>query len=180
MNLKLKTGNYLAFSGVRWKAFLISDIAEIISGHGIVEDERIPGRIPYVTSSFRNNGVTDFLGNTNATLESECISVNSNGSVGYAFYHPYKALYSIDCRKLRPKHRNKYTSIFIAASITLQRRKYSYGYKMGTARLKRQKIMLPVNEDDEPDYAFMERFMRQTERRLINRYNQYKYILGGG
>ena len=180
VNLNLKTGNDLSFMGVKWDSFLISDIAEIISGRGIFEDERIPGNIPYVTSSAMNNGVTDFTGSVNDTLESECISVNSNGSVGYAFYHPYEALFSVDCRKLRPKYKNKYASIFIAASIMLQTEKYNYGYKLGTARLMRQKIMLPVNQNGEPDYAFMERFMKQKEQKLIHEYISVKHATGGG
>lgn len=173
-------GEQLSLEGVKWNSFLISDIAEIISGRGIYDDERIPGNIPYVTASAMNNGVTYFTGSINDTLESECISVNSNGSVGYAFYHPYEALYSSDCRKLRPKYKNKYTSIFIAVSITSQRGKYNYGYKLGTARLMRQKILLPVNENCEPDYIFMERFMRQTEQKLIQEYISVKYATGGG
>ena len=175
-----KTGNDLSFMGIKWDSFMITDIAEIISGRIIPEDERIAGNIPYVTSSAMNNGVTHFIGNVNDTLESECISVNSNGSVGYAFYHPYEALYSSDCRKLRLKYKNKYASIFIAVSITSQHEKYNYGYKLGTARLMRQKIMLPVNQNGEPDYAFMERFMKCTEQKLIHEYISVKHATGGG
>ena len=74
---------------MKWGELFISDVAEIISGRGIFDDERISGRIPYVTASAVNNGISYFIANTNETLESNCISVNSNGSVGYAFYHPY-------------------------------------------------------------------------------------------
>ncbi|MBQ3395419.1 MAG: hypothetical protein IJG55_03700, partial [Synergistaceae bacterium] len=74
----------------------------------------------------------------------------------------------------------KYASIFIAVSITSQHEKYNYGYKLGTARLMRQKIMLPVNQNCEPDYAFMERFMKCTEQKLIRKYISVKYAIGGG
>ena len=163
----------VSLDGVRWGEFFISDVAEIISGRGIFDEERQPGNTPYITSSAMNNGVTYFLSNTNDTLEADCISVNSNGSVGYAFYHPYPALYSGDCRKLRLHRRNKYSALFIAVQITAQREKYSYGYKMGTARLMRQKILLPVDETGQPDYAFMEKFIRSHEQRLINEYISY-------
>ena len=119
-----------------------------------------------------NNGITHFVGNTNATLEDRCISVNRNGSVGFAFWHPYEALYSNDCRKIRPNIRNSYVSQFIAQQITAQRGKYNYGYKMGTARLQRQKIMLPI-ENGQPDYAFMEDYMIQQELRILQRYADY-------
>lgn len=163
----------LSLDDRRWGKFAISDVAEIISGRGIYEDERIPGNIPYITASAMNNGVTHFLSNVNDTLEADCISVNSNGSVGYAFYHPYEALYSGDCRKLRLKHRNKYVALFVAVSITSHKDKYNYGYKLGTARLMRQIIQLPIDDEGKPDYAFMEEYMREREQKLIHDYIEY-------
>ncbi|MFB6347956.1 restriction endonuclease subunit S [Moraxella sp. ZJ142] len=147
----------------RWIAFAIQDICEIISGQDIYERERISGNTPYITATANNNGIGYFVSNQNSTLEKDCISVNRNGSVGYAFYHPYKALFGNDTRKLRPKYLNKYTSLFITMCIEKQRIKYGYGYKMGTERLKKQKILLPVNADNQPDWDSIEAFMRQIE-----------------
>ena len=158
----------LTLGGLTWKKFLISDVAEIVSGRDIYDDERIAGQIPYIGSSALNNGITHFISNTNETQESDCISVNRNGSVGYAFYHPYEALYSNDCRKLRPKIRDKYAALFIARQITSQKDKYSYGYKMGTARLMRQEIMLPVDKNGLPDWQFMHNFMKAIENHQLS------------
>ena len=159
-----------------WRAFFIKDIAEIVSGRDIYEDEREEGKNPYIGASSQNNGVCHFISNENETLEENCISVNRNGSVGYAFYHPYSALYSNDCRKLRLKVQNEFISLFIANQITAQREKYSYGYKMGTERLKRQKIMLPVNDDGEPDFEYMEAFVKNL---MANQYRRYLNYIDG-
>ena len=159
---------------MKWDSFLITDIAEIISGHDINDEDKQPGDYPYISSSSINNGISHFVSNINNTLEADCISVCRTGSVGYAFYHPYNALYSNNVRKLRLKVRNnKYVAFFITTMITGQRERYSYGYIMGTARLMRQKILLPVNENGKPDYAFMERFIRQREQRMIHDYIEY-------
>ena len=160
----------LTLEGVRWGEFFISDVAEIISGYDINDDEKQQGNYPYISSSSMNNGISHFVSNINETLEADCISVCRTGSVGYAFYHPYEALYSNNCRKLRLHHRGKYAALFIANQITSQRERYNYGYIMGTARLMRQKILLPADESGRPDYAFMERFMRNIEQRLIRAY----------
>lgn len=157
-----------------WRNFFIDEIVEINSGRDIYEDERMPGDIPYISSSSVNNGICHFVSNTNETLEGGCISVNRNGSVGYAFYHSYKALYSNDTRKLRLKHQNKYISIFVANQITNQRAKYSYGYKMGTGRLKRQKIMLPIDESGNPDWNYMEQYTKALFKRIKLQYLQSK------
>ncbi|MEG2227116.1 MAG: restriction endonuclease subunit S [Odoribacter sp.] len=159
--------NNLSLDNQNWEAFFIEDVAEINSGKDIYERERIEGSIPYITATANNNGIGYFVANENDSLESGCLSVNRNGSVGYCFYHPYKALYGNDTRKLRPKVNNKYVSLFISICITRQREKYGYGYKMGTGRLKRQRILLPVDEYNNPNWAFMEAYMKQKEQEIL-------------
>lgn len=161
------------FKEKKWAEFEIKEIAEIVSGKDIYESERIKGDIPYITATASNNGIGYLVGNKNETLEANCLSVNRNGSVGYSFYHNYAALFSNDCRKLRLKYDSKYVGFFVAQQITNQRAKYGYGYKMGTARLKRQKIMLPVNSKSQPDYDYMEAYMRNIEREKIESYKKH-------
>ena len=160
----------------KWRAFRIEDIAKVEPGRDIYDAERKPGHTPYISSTSINNGIAHYVSNDNSTKEESCISVNRNGSVGYAFYHPYKALYSNDCRKLRLNQPLKYVSIFIANQITSQRDKYSYGYKMGTARLKRQSILLPVNERNELDWAYMEQYTKFILRQQLKTYLSQKDI----
>lgn len=156
--------------GVKWKAFFLEEIARIASGKDIYERERTSGQTPYVTATANNNGIGYFVGNQNETLERGCLSVNRNGSVGYCFYHPYDALYGNDTRKLKPIRSNKYVSLFISMCITNQRAKYGYGYKMGTGRLKRQKILLPIDANNQPNWNYMETYMQNLEQRQILEY----------
>ena len=159
--------NNLSLESRCWNAFFIEDVAEIVSGRDIYEKERLDGHVPYITATANNNGVGYFVANSNDTLERGCLSVNRNGSVGYCFYHPYEALYGNDTRKLRLKRNNRYVALFISLCITKQREKYGYGYKMGTGRLKRQRILLPVDASDNPDWAFMEAYMKQKEKQIL-------------
>lgn len=87
--------NNLSLESRSWNAFFIEDIAEIVSGRDIYEKERLDGLVPYITATANNNGIGYFVANNNDTLESGCLSVNRNGSVGYCFYHPYEALYGM-------------------------------------------------------------------------------------
>lgn len=157
-----------------WKDFLINDIGEIKSGHDIYDRERTEGNNPYVTATALQNGIGYFVGNTNETLSEGCISVNRNGSVGYAFYHPYKALFGNDTRRIVPCCKKHWANFFIACAISQQKDKYGYGLKLGTDRLKKQSIMLPATTDEQPDYEYMENYMRNIENRLLNRYIDYR------
>lgn len=99
--------------------------------------------------------------------------MNRNGSVGYSFYHPYKALFSNDTRKIRLEGKTYYQNLFISNQLSMQKEKYGYGYKMGTERLKRQKIMLPTKDKLSPDWDFMDRYMRELENSMIIRYLEF-------
>lgn len=159
----------VSFEEKEWGEFFIKDIAQILSGKDIYEAERKIGNIPYISATANNNGIGYFVKNTNQTLEENCLSVNRNGSVGYAFYHEYKALFSNDCRKLRLKNKSAFVGKFIATIITGQKEKYGYGYKMGTGRIKKQKILLPIDKDGSPDYDYMENFVKEKEYiKLVN------------
>ena len=155
---------------IKWKEFFIEDVCTIKSGQDIYNRERTKGNNPYVTATALQNGIGYFVGNTNETLESGCLSINRNGSVGYCFYHPYEALFGNDTRKLVPIVKDRYASLFLSAVITKQKDKYGYGLKMGTERLKRQKIMLPVDNNDNPDWKYMSGYMHAKEQDLLLKY----------
>ena len=157
-----------------WNEFFIEDIAQIISGRDIYESERKKGNVPYISATANNNGIGYFVGNDNETLEENCLSVNRNGSVGYSFYHPYKALFSNDCRKLRLKKQSPFVGKFVSRIITGQKDKYGYGYKMGTGRIKRQKILLPINSIGQPDYEYMENYIKKLEYEKLTKYLKLK------
>lgn len=172
-----KLENKYLLENVSWREFFIEDICEIKSGKDIYERDRSDGQIPYVTATANNNGIGYFISNENATLQEKCISVNRNGSVGYSFYHPYPALFGNDTRKLIPKYNDDdYVAKFISFMISSQKEKYGYGYKMGTARLKRQKILLPVNEEEVIDYDFMKKYIILQEiksiEQVIHKYSE--------
>ena len=162
-----KLENRYLLENVSWKEFFIEDICEIKSGKDIYERDRIDGQTPYITATASNNGIGYFISNKNATLQEKCISVNRNGSVGYSFYHSYPALFGNDTRKLIPKYSDDYVAKFISFMISSQKEKYGYGFKMGTARLKRQKILLPVNEEEYIDYDFMKKYIIIQEIKAI-------------
>lgn len=160
-----------------WKEFWLEDIVDIKSGIDIYAKERVDGHTPYITATGQNNGIGYFVDNRNKTIEEKAISVNRNGSVGYAFYHDYKALYGNDTRKLAPKYKDKYISLFLTLVITKQKDKYGYGYKMGTGRLKRQKILLPITESGDIDFVYMKRYIQIEEIKQQYKILEYYYDL---
>jgi len=157
-----------------WKEFFIEDIFNIKSGKRLTKAEMVSGNIPFIGATDSNNGVTEFIANRNSSLDKNVLGVNYNGSVVYNFYHSYEAVFSDDVKRLSFKEfeGNKYSFLFVKALIMQQKIKYEYGYKFNGKRMKRQKILLPINSKSEPDYAFMEKYMKQKEIELVKQYKK--------
>ena len=155
-----------------WKTFCIEDVFSVNSGVRLTKDNQKIGSRPFIGSTDSNNGITEFVSNTNESLDRNVLGVNYNGSVVENFYHPYEAVFSDDVKRLHLKNYedNKFVYLFIKSSILQQKVKYQYGYKFNGERMKRQSIMLPVNSEGEPDYAFMESYMKRKEMEMLKRY----------
>jgi len=136
------------------------------------------GNRPFIGASDSNNGVTAFVSNTNDSLDYNVLGVNYNGSVVESFYHPYEAIFSDDVKRLHLKDRagNKYIYLYLKNSIIQQKVKFQYGYKFNEKRMLRQTIMLPSTPKGEPDFAYMENYMRLIEQKLLLNYCNQKLI----
>ena len=123
-----------------------------------------PGKRPFIGASDNNNGITEFVSNTNESLDKNILGINYNGSVVENFYHPYEGIFSDDVKRFELNFEaNKYHYLFLKNVILQQRKKYQYGYKFNAARMSKQKILLPVDENQDPDWLNIERFMKIKE-----------------
>lgn len=153
-----------------WKAFELRNIFENFHGKRLVKTMRKKGAFPLLTAGNTNNGVTEFINNSDMNYFQDFISVDMFGN---AFYHPYNAtgddnIYFFKCDKL-----SKYIKLFIVACINNQKVKFSYGKQFRQYNADNMHIMLPVAENGQPDYAFMEQYIREREVKLKQKYINY-------
>lgn len=159
----------------QWKEFLLEDIFFISSGKRLTKSKMIAGNTPFIGASDSNNGITAFVRNKNISADKNVLGVNYNGSVVENFYHPYRCLFSDDVKrfKLKKSVGNEFKYLFLKTVILQQKIKYTYGYKFNETRMRRQKILLPVNDDGEPDFEYMENYIRAIEEKILQRYQYY-------
>lgn len=71
-----------------WRPFFLTELfPQIQRGKRLKTENHIPGKTPYVSSSALNNGVDNFISNTEKVrIFSDCISLANSGSVGSSFY----------------------------------------------------------------------------------------------
>lgn len=156
---------------VKWGQFPIDELFTISSGVRLTKKNMKPGNRPFIGATDSNNGITNFVSNTNNSLDSNVLGVNYNGSVVENFYHPYEALFTDDVKRLHLRNYpdNKYVLLFFKTLILKQKPKYEYGYKFNGKRMSRQIISVPINDHGKPDYLFMEQYMMRMENKLMGK-----------
>ena len=145
-------------SNNQWEEFTIQDICNIYSGIRLTKQDMQKGNIPFIGASDSNNGITAFIANKNASLDKDVLGVNYNGSIVENFYHPYECLFSDDVKRLKIKSENagKYAYLFLKTMIL------------------KQKILLPINNESQPDWTNIELFMLRIELEKIIHYLKSK------
>lgn len=164
------------YTSKEWKEFYISEIFEIKAGKRLTKANMKSGDIPFIGATDNGNGITNYIGNVNSSLDSNVLGVNYDGNgVAISFYHPYQCLFTDSVKRFHILHYqdNKYVLLFMKVMILKQKQKYMYGYKFCESRMTRQKIMLPVDSKGEPDYKFMEDYMKYLEQKKLLEYLDY-------
>ena len=166
----------LALDEKEWHELPLDDIFTVGAGKRLETRNKVPGTRPFIGATDNGNGVTGFVGNDNASKDSNVLGVNYNGAPCIAFYHPYECIFTDDVKRLhlRNYEDNKFVLLFFVSVFAQQRSKYSYGYKFKEQRMLRQKLMLPVTDSGKPDYEYMEQYAKNM---MLRKYQQYLSFL---
>lgn len=165
----------LSLNDREWKEFLMGDIFDIQRGESLYIQDSSAGNSPYISATANNNGVSAYINKVNR--QSNMISVAYDGAVCSSFFQSHEWFASEKVVSLALKNGcliNQKLANFLCYTIYHQREKYSYGYKFSVnKRMKKQPIMLPINEEGQPDYDFMEAYISEQEQQKKQVYFDY-------
>ena len=158
-----------------WEIFEIGKLFKLSQGKskGLNHLTKIPTGINYLGATNLNNGVLCQVSNDeNLIHKGNAIAFirNGEGSMGYSIYKAENFIATSDISVGYNQNLNRYIGMFITTIADKARGKYNFGYKRSGKRLSKEKIMLPVNEKQEPDYEYMENYMKQLEYKKLNEY----------
>lgn len=155
-----------------WGHFLIPDVfPNIQRGKRLKNADHVPGIIPYVSSTAKNNGVDDYVMATAGTRSfSDCISLANSGSVGTAFYEPFEFVASDHVTSLKREGTSKFVYLFLATTIERQGSNFNFNREINDARIKKMQVMFPVTDEGKPDYKYMEQYAKNM---MLRKYEQY-------
>ena len=158
-------------SNQKYKPFNVGDIFFITNGKGITRQEikDHPGELAAIQSAATNNGIMGFIDedycrerNYSFTLE-PCLTVARTGSSGYVTFQEHGCCVGDSAKLLLLKGKKKTKNIYLYLRTILMANKYRYTFarKVTEENYLNDIIELPINEDDEIDYEYMENYIMQ-------------------
>lgn len=134
-----------------------------------------PEEVPYITRSGLNNGYDLFVSEKQANE----YKIDKGGVITIGldtqtvFYQPYRFFTGQNIQVLRHPKLNKHVALFLIPLLKIQMEKFNWGGNGATlGRLSRTKIMLPINEQKEPDFEYMESSIRELRAELFAKYEE--------
>lgn len=151
----------------QWKEFVIKDLFTVTRPSARSQANYEDGNVPFVASGNFNNGVLKYLQpKENEILDSgNCITVSPID--GSSFYQEDDFLgrggAGSSIILLYNPNLNLYNGYFIATVIRTVCRKYAYSDMANKDTIGAEKIKLPVDETGNPDFSYMESYMKNLE-----------------
>ena len=166
----------LKLTDVEWGEFLFPKIfSEIFIAKSSDSNALSEGDIPFVGRSSVNNGFQGlYQVSESKIVKKNCITVSMVGEPR-AFYQPYDFTCSQNILVLRNEILNKDISKFLISIINnyLISKGFGYGYPVGLNRVIKNKLMLPVDSQGQPNWQFMEDYIKQEQKQQAQKIIDY-------
>lgn len=199
---RIRTANTTQMGGVKctdiqYVTFKMTDVFEIMDGYYNKKPPMVEsGTIPFLGATQYNNGVTGFttseninkwdkIGGTTMQDHSKrkfkggCIAITNNGSVGKAYYqkHDFTCSHDITPIYLKRHFLNRHIAMFLIPLLEKSGTSFEYAKKWRPKRMRKSKIMLPVNAAGSPNWEYMEQTAKEIETAHILQYFNSKIEL---
>lgn len=155
----------------KWENFVIEDLFNIKRPSARSQSDYEEGEIPFIASGNYNNGVLKYLmPKDNEVLDKgNCITVSPVD--GSSFYQKEDFLgrggAGSSIILLYNDHLNEKNGTFIATIIRKICSKYGYSDMGSKESIRKEIIKIPVDDENNPDWSYMEQYMKNIELQSI-------------
>ncbi len=159
------------FETLEWREFNVIDVFNVKNTHNILSSEiaENSGGVPYLCASAENNGVSSYISyNADFLEDGNCIFI---GGKTFVVSYQKDDFFSNDSHNLalylKDFEADKSNQLYLATCIRKSlAHKYSWGNSISNAKIKGDKVMLPVR-NGAPDYAAMQDFISAVQKLVI-------------
>ncbi len=174
--------NKLTLEDVEWSVFRLKEIFEIENCKCSKVSGLEKGMTPYVGATNQNNGTISYLKKyDNLITKGNCMVFvcDGEGSMGYSYYKNEDFIGTTTIKVGRNRYLNKFNGLFISTVADTVRGKYNFGYKRNELRLKNETLSLPIDSKGNPNWKFMEDYIKQemkTQSQKVITYYENKLM----
>lgn len=176
--LKIMKQNRLSLNDVQWGEFFIGGdegVFRIYSTKSGIDKNKLNtelGSVPYITRSDLQNGinlfVTDNQSKTYLKNDGNVITIGLDTQT--VFYQNNDFFTGQNIQVLENENINKSVAMFIIPLLKIQMDKFNWGGNGATlSRLKRTKILLPLDKNKNPNWKFMEDYIKQEQKDIAQK-----------
>lgn len=153
---------------IYWKEFALSAIFDIVLSKGDIQAKKMKeGDIPLVSSGKFNNGICAHIAEGDGKAEMFDGNVITTDMFGKSYYQskPFYAVSHGRVNILIPRFKlSQYTALYLISVLDSSfGSRYSFTGMCSQSHLKQEKILLPATPAGEPDWRYMEMYMRGVE-----------------
>ena len=157
---------------VTWAPVSVSSMFELIRGRESNMATLGSGDTPLISAKKTDNGLKAFVGSSRR-VAGHCITLNNDGDggAGLAFYQPADMALDTHVTALYPvEDMSMWSMLFVARCLSGLHGFFGHGLSISNDRAKKIRIMLPVTDESNPDYAYMEQYSKNM---MLRKYQQY-------
>lgn len=143
-----------------WGEFCVGKLFNCETTLGIPSKNNLKeGNINYITRSAIDNGFSGTCGNEEHKNKGNCITIGAEGFV--AFWQNDDFVAGNKVYALRHPKMNETNGLFICSALNVLSSRYSFSDARILDKIKLEKIKLPATPDGEPDWQYMESYMKK-------------------
>lgn len=158
----------IKLSDREWKSFKLNDkIFSLYSSINSTDFSKIKKGgdeyYPFITRTEKNNGIAHFV-SRQVKKFNKCNVLIIGLDTQTVFYQPFKFYtgQNVQIFEMNNVNMNKYIALFIKPLLQKQLENLNWGGNGATlGRLRKKKVMLPVDNNGNPDYDFMEQYTKE-------------------
>lgn len=144
-----------------WKWFELSKKFSKERGTRLTKPDREKGDIPLITAGSENEGIADYISNSDMKVYQNAITIDM---FGFSCYRGFDFCCDDNILVLKASKLNVFNGMFIATIINRDDYKCAYGRQYRQKTFDVHKIKLPAKEiapnEYEPDWQFMEDYIK--------------------
>ncbi|MFC0491846.1 restriction endonuclease subunit S [Listeria grayi] len=154
------------YDNLIWKEYALLELfGNATRGKRLKKDDRISGKLPFVTAGEEDTGISDFISNDVTIFQQNTVTIDMFGSSKYRNYN-----YGADdhIAVVHTEHLPKNAVIFITSAIHRAANSgiFSYSNNFYAKDADELTILLPTL-GDKPDYTFMEQYIEIMHKLII-------------